>query len=294
MYFKFVKILIFTVLPINLYAQIKVIDSLSKLPLAGITVSIDNINAVQITDNFGLIDLKTLNLESDQSILLTSIGYEKKTLKVKNLLDNDVILLKPITYSLNEVSISSRKFKNHLVGGGMTLFHGSNSGVYAKEEARFFPNEYNANSKIIAVQYFVIKKDSFQKITHVNFSNAFGVGIYEANEDGSPGKPLLLEPLVVTAKEHAKWFEVNLEQYNLQMPKYGFVVSFKIFSASFYGVKKNSFNYKDFEAPSVAVKTIIKKSTDSWQRGKYSKNIWTKDTFSHFGIRAMVAEAKKN
>ena len=292
MYFKLAKILVLLVVPINLLAQIKVIDSLSKLPLAGITISIDNINAVQITDDFGLIDLKKLNLESDKSIILTSIGYEKKIIKIKNLLDKEVILLQPVTYSLNEVSISSRKFKNHLVGGGMSLLHGSNSGSYDKEEARFFPNEYNSNSKIIAVQYFVVKKDSFQKITHVNFINAFGVGIYEANKDGSPGKPLLLDALVVTAKKHADWFEVNLEQYNLPVPKYGFVVSFKVFSESFYGVTKNSYSYKDFVAPVLAIKTYLKKSTDSWERRLYNKNVWRKDTFSHFGIRARVAEAK--
>ena len=86
---------------------------------------------------------------------------------------------------------------------------------------------------------------------------------------------LLLDALVVIAKKHADWFEVNLEQYNLPVPKYGFVVSFK-----------------DFVAPVLAIKTYLKKSTDSWERGLYNKNVWRKDTFSHFGIRARVAEAK--
>ena len=122
-------------------------------------------------------------------------------------------------------------------------------------------------------------------------SNAFGVGVYEANEDGSPGKPLLQDVLVVMAKEHAKWFEVNLEQYNLPMPKHGFVVGFKVFPASFYGVKNTS-NHESFVAPVLAIKTYLKKSYDSWRRGLYTNSKWTKETFSHFGIRAMIAEAK--
>ena len=175
----------------------------------------------------------------------------------------------------------------------MSLLHGSNSyGSYAYEEARFFANEYKEKSKILAVQYFVIKKQSFQKKTNVDLSNAFGVRIYEANADGSPGKPILLDPLVVMAKKSGKWFNVNLKQYNIQVPKHGFVISYEIFSASFYGVKPDRVNFENFVAPVLAIKTYLRKSSDSWRKLSFPNLKWTRDERSHFAIRAMVAEAK--
>lgn len=290
---KSLKLVILFFLPFNLLAQVKVLDSLTQLPIVGVTIAIDQRNASQITDEQGGFDLKMLNLNSDQSITFTSIGYQKKVLTAKNLLETTIVYLSPVTYALNEVNIKARKYRKHLVGGGMSLLHGSNSyGGYAYEEARYFPNEYNEGSKIVAVQYFVIKKQSFQKVTNVDLSNAFGVGIYEANADGSPGAPLLKDALVVMAKEHAKWFEVNLEQYDLPMPKYGFVVSFMVFPAAFYKAKDTKVNHTNFVAPVLAIKTYLRKSPDSWRKGLYPKSVWKRDTFSHFGIRAMVAEAK--
>ncbi|WP_316770348.1 hypothetical protein [Pedobacter frigiditerrae] len=280
-------------LPLNMLAQVKVIDSATKQPIKGVTVSLDNITAVQITDEFGVIDLSKLNLSEDKSIILTSVGYQKKIINAKNVQQIENINLVPVTYSLKEVSINTRRYRKHLVGGGMSLLHGTNSyGGYSFEDARYFPNEYNEHSKIVAVHYFIVKNESFQKKTKVDLSNAFGVGVYEANADGSPGKPLLTEALVVMAKEHAEWFEVNLEQYNLPMPKYGFVVSFKVFSASFYGVKDKFTNYKDIVAPILAIKTYLKKSNDSWHKGLYPNSKWKREERSHFGIRAMVAEGK--
>ncbi len=290
---KPLKFIILFFLPLNLLAQVKVLDSLTKLPIVGVTIAVDQGNAVQITDDQGMFDFRKLNLKNDQSITFTSIGYQKKVCLAKNLLEATIIYLNPVTYALNEINIKARKYRKHLVGGGMSLLHGSNSyGDYAYEEARYFPNEYSEGSKIIAVQYFVVKKQSFQKVTNVDLSNAFGVGVYEANADGSPGAPLLKDALVVIAKEHAKWFEVNLEQYNLPMPKYGFVVSFIVFPAAFYKVNESKVNHTNFVAPVLAIKTYLRKSNDSWKKGLYPKSVWRRDTFSHFGIRAMVAEAK--
>jgi hypothetical protein len=290
---NFFKQLIFFVLPLSSLAQVKVIDSVTRLPVQAATISIDNINAIQITDDFGVFNLTSLNLTQEKSITISSIGYLKKVVLAKNLRAVDSIFLSPITYALKEVSVSSRKYRMHLIGGPMSLLHGSNSYVgYSFEEARFFPNEYGEHSKIVGVQYFVVKKQSFQKKTKVDLSNAFGVGLYEANADGSPGKPLLTEALVVMAKEHAKWFKVDLTQYNLLMPKYGFVVSFKVFAASFYGVKDKSIAYKDFVAPVLAIKTYLRKSDDSWRKNFYTNGKWSRDKHSHYGIRAMVAVTK--
>ncbi len=288
----FVSFLLIT-FPLNLLAQLKVLDSLTKLPISGVTISINDSKTVQITDDFGVIDLKKLNLTNNSSITLTSIRYDKKILNSNYLTNNDFVFLNQVTYALNEVIISTKNYRNHLVGGGMSLLYGSNSyGSYSYEEARFFGNEYKDKSKIVAAQYFVIKKQSFQKKTNVDLSNAFGVRIYEANADGSPGKPLLPDPLVVMAEAHGKWFNVNLAQYNLQVPRYGFVVSYEIFSTSFYGVKPDRVNAENFVAPVLAIKTYLRKSRDSWRKYSYAKSKWTRDERSHFAIRAMVAEPK--
>ena len=280
-------------IPTNLFAQIKVVDSLTKLPLVGVTISIGNSNVVQLTDDFGIIDLKKLNLAKDELFTLTSLGYHKKNVSSNYLAQNEFLYLNQVTYALNEVTVRTKNYRNHLVCGGMSLLYGSNSyGTYSYEEARFFANDYKAKSKVVAVQYFVVKKQSFQKKTSVNLNNAFGVRIYEANADGSPGKPILLDPLVVTAKDHGKWFNVNLEQYDIQVPKYGFVVSYEIFSASFYGAKSDRINAASFIAPVLAIKTFIRKSSDSWRRYSHAKSKWARDERSHFAIRAMVAEPK--
>lgn len=274
-------------------SQIKIVDSLSKQPIVGATISIIDEGPTKITDHYGNFDFQGLSLDDDRSIAISSLGYSKLVLKFKKAKMNDTLYLKPAIYLLNEVSISTKKYSKHLVGGGMTLLHGDNHyGSYGYEEARFFPNDYKQESKIIAVQYFVVTKQPFQKKTKVDLNNAFGVGVYEANPDGSPGKPLLTEEVLVKADKHAKWVVVNLEQYNLPMPKYGFVVGFKILPASFYGQKNGFVKVEDFVAPLLAIKTYIKKSDDSWRRSLLRQQKWIKETHSHFGIRAMVAEAK--
>ncbi|MDQ8005080.1 MAG: carboxypeptidase-like regulatory domain-containing protein [Pedobacter sp.] len=274
-------------------SQIKIVDSLTKQPIVGATISIIDESPIKITDQYGNFDFQDLGLDDNRWIAISSLGYSKLVLQVKKAKISDTLRLKPAIYQLNEVSISTKKYSKHLVGGGMTLLHGDNHwGGYGYEEARFFPNDYKKDSKILAVQYFVVTKQPFQKKTKVDLNNAFGVGIYEANADGSPGKPLLTEEILVKAEKHAKWVTVNLEQYNLPMPKYGFVVGFKIFPASFYGEKNGFVKVEDFVAPLLAIKTYIKKSEDSWHRSLFKHHKWTKETHSHFGIRAMVAEAK--
>ncbi|MES2651992.1 MAG: carboxypeptidase-like regulatory domain-containing protein [Bacteroidota bacterium] len=285
------KLILLSFLPFNLWAQIKVVDSLTKLPIEGVTIVLDGSTDIQITNEQGEFDVSKLN--NAKLITFTAIGYQKKISDIKKVQELDRVYLNPVTYLLNEVNISGKRYRKHLIGGNMSLLHGSNSyGGYNYEEARFFPNEYKREGKIIAVHYFIIKKQSFEKKSKVDLSNAFGVGVYEANEDGSPGKPLLQDDLVVRAKEHAEWFEVNLEQYNLLMPKHGFVVSFKVFSASFYNAKDARITNKNFVAPVLALKTYLRKSTESWKRRGFAISNWTRDTRSHFGIRAMIGVAK--
>ena len=286
----FKVLLILSFLPFNLWAQIKVVDSLTKLPIEGVTVASSGSTNIQITNEKGEFDVNKLS--NAKSIVFTAIGYQKKVIDFKKVSESDRLYLNPVAYLLNEVNISAKKYRKHLVGDNMTLLRGSNSyGGYNYEEARFFPNEYKHESKITAVQYFIIKKQSFEKKSKVDLNNLFGVGVYEANEDGSPGKRLLQDDLVVRAKEHAEWFEVNLEQYNLVVPKYGFVVSFKVFSATFYNTK-NARTSQDFVAPLLAIKTHLRKSTDSWTRRQLPNGNWIRDNRSHFGIRTMIAVAK--
>lgn len=286
-------LLLFFSLTFKANSQIKIVDSLSRQPIVGATISIVDEGPIKITDQYGNFDLQGLSLDDDRWIAISSLGYSKLVLQFKKAKMNNTLHLRPAIYQLNEVSISSKKYSKHLIGGGMTLLHGDNHwGGYGYEEARFFPNDYKKDSKIIAVQYFVVTKQPFQRKTNVDLNNAFGVGVYEANPDGSPGKPLLTEDVLVKAEKHAKWVTVNLEQYNLPMPKYGFVVGFKIFPASFYGQKNGFVKVEDFVAPLLAIKTYIKKSNDSWRRSLIRQQKWIKETHSHFGIRTMVAEAK--
>ncbi|MGE6218228.1 hypothetical protein ACQKCH_00275 [Nubsella zeaxanthinifaciens] len=283
----------FFLFPFSSFAQIFVLDAASKLPIVNATISDGDQNVLKITDERGTFDLDEVKISQPKKLIITSIAYQKRNVDIGSLKNIDSIYLTPVVYDLKEVSITSKKYRKHLVGGGMTLMHGDNHyGTYGYEEARFFPNEYDKDSEIIAVQYFVVVKQPFQKKTKVDLNNVFGISVYEANADGSPGKPLLTEDILVKAEKHAEWVVVNLEQYHLPVPEYGFVVGFKIFPASFY-VQKNGFvKSEDMVTPKLAIKTYLRKSNDAWRRNLIRNSRWQKEDRSHFGIRAMIAEPK--
>ncbi|WP_113638164.1 hypothetical protein [Nubsella zeaxanthinifaciens] len=101
-----------------------------------------------------------------------------------------------------------------------------------------------------------------------------------------------IQLLLVKAEKHAEWVVVNLEQYHLPVPEYGFVVGFKIFPASFYGQKNGFVKSEDMVTPKLAIKTYLRKSNDAWRRNLIRNSRWQKEDRSHFGIRAMIAEPK--
>jgi len=82
--------------PFCLFAQSQVLDSITKLPLVGITITASQTDMVQITDEKGFFDVAKLHLTADKLVALTAIGYQRKAVTMKHLTKGGAILLKPV------------------------------------------------------------------------------------------------------------------------------------------------------------------------------------------------------
>ncbi|OUR96093.1 hypothetical protein A9Q86_16580 [Flavobacteriales bacterium 33_180_T64] len=89
----------------------QVLDQSDKLPVVFATVSIKDKNNGVIADADGNFRLPYKYKTQNNVLVISSIGYETKTLEVTSLLDNqkNIIFLKPKIEALNAVMISAKK-----------------------------------------------------------------------------------------------------------------------------------------------------------------------------------------
>ena len=71
----------------------------------------------------------------------------------------------------------------------------------------------------------------------------FRVKLYEVSTSGAPGRELLPEVVVVQSNKR-KWFEVDISQYELQLPENGFFVGFQMLPTDVYEYKKKTVSVK--------------------------------------------------
>ena len=204
-------------LSLSVTAQFKGIvkDSITKLPISYVNISVENENLGTTSEENGTFTMPvTLK---DKRLIFSALGFEKKK---TNLSKDTEILLKPIGYQLDEIVISKR-------------FESRTKEIGAVENSTFqaFDNGPKIDTKFFA--YFPsYKRTKFIKQVMISTDSkvddaTFKIHFYSVDVNGFPGEEMLTKDFIVSVSKGVKQTKFNVTKFNLRMPKLGIFVGFE-------------------------------------------------------------------
>lgn len=230
---KNLLILFLFIVQISAYAQrqVRVVDSISNkgIPYVAIRFGINNGVYTDDKGEFSIDDI------TSDSIILSSIGYEKKSVNLKSLKE-DIIYLNPSNLELEEVFLSSKKEKHKtkkIKPKKHNDFRLSHRLIIGSEMAILIPNNFNSHdvelkSLIIPIVTRTISFDKSmngkaQRIKRLPFSAMYKITFYE-NFGGMPAKQLNHEAITIVLDEKSTTVTLDIEKYNISLPSEGVFV----------------------------------------------------------------------
>ncbi|MCT4628645.1 hypothetical protein [Winogradskyella sp.] len=217
------------------FAQITVLDSVSKIPVSYATISFGNGNGIFADDEGKFFFTKKLYPDVD-SLYISAIGYKNLSVAAKNLTDS--LLLQSKIDELDEVVLSiksNRKFKEETLKPYLDDdYYNCWLPTIESEIAVYFPKKSDKDQKLTSVIFpIALESKDWKKRKRSNsdkkkFSTLFKVNFY-TNDNGKPGNTLTYETIVFRATEKdGDAYTLNVEEYDLYIPKNGFFVSIQV------------------------------------------------------------------
>jgi hypothetical protein len=204
------------------------------------------------------------SINMNDSLYFSCIGYVGFAISAKKLNDTQTldVQLKPVVYQLSEFVVKPTDFKRRAKSLGYNRWNrcfGKYFFGYGHEIGLYFPNNDSLNG-IISGARFYIKDDGFPE-------TKFRVNVYNANANGSPGQPILLESVIVSATEGNQWVVVDLSKYQLEIPKNGFFIAMEWLPESKNKAYKKDWASKSFNGQVLgAVNKDIDEPSFQWSR----------------------------
>jgi len=203
----------------------KILDAEIKKPIQYVTVEIEGKNKGALTNKTGFFTFNIDETFNKDSLSIRIIGYQPKKIAVKEFLKNNKaghlnnpIYIEPLTYTLPEVVFSSDKECEKVLSGVNTKSNSALIWGVGYQFSVYCQNKQSLKNGVISKVRFYLKNEGKPK-------TPFRIHIYSVNLiDTTPGIELLHENLIVSA-DKAKWFEVDVEKYNIPLPKEGIFVS---------------------------------------------------------------------
>ncbi|MDQ7959302.1 carboxypeptidase-like regulatory domain-containing protein [Flavobacterium lindanitolerans] len=226
----------------NVAAQTKgvVKDSLTGNPIAYVSIWVENENIGTTSEENGEYQIGTN--DKNKNLIFSALGYQKKIVKVS---ESQIVLLSPSTFELDEVTINNKKEKKQLEIGKTknTIAEAFDNGP--RMDAKFFPY-YPEYKKTRWIQKAIILTDS--RIDDATIK----LHLYDVDENGFPGNELLSKDYIVTIKKGVTKNEIDLSDFNLEMPKTGIFVVFEKLLIKKNRVEKT---IKDFNSNTTKIQT---------------------------------------
>lgn len=198
---------------VNLIAQTKgvVKDSLSGNPISYVSIWVENENIGTTSEENGEFSINVN--DKNKNLIFSALGFKKKTVKAG---EANVVNLAPMALDLPEVMISNRKDKKQVeIGRRRGVAEAFDNGP--RMDAKFFPflAEYKKTRWIKSAAIFTDSRIDEATIK---------LHLYEIDENGFPGEEMLTKDLIVPIKRGISKTEVDLTDFNLEMPKNGIFV----------------------------------------------------------------------
>ncbi len=270
---------------VNALAQTKgvVKDSLTGNPIAYVSIWVENENIGTTSEENGEFHIATN--DKNKNLIFSALGYKKKIVKTS---EAQLIHLSPSAFELDEITINNKKEKRQLEIGKTknTVAEAFDNGP--RMDAKYFPY-YPEYKKTRWIKKAVIVTDS--RIDDATIKLHF----YSVDENGYPGEELLSKDYIVTIKKGITKSEIDLSDFNLEMPKTGLFVVFEKLL-----IKKNKVEktIKDFNtnttkiqttyAPLVLYNAVERDFLYSFSGGRWLKR--TKEEINPFSVSKTVYE----
>lgn len=210
---KFIFLFLFT---LSATAQIKgvVRDSITKRPIAYVALVYEKTLIGTNTNEKGEFELS----KNDANVIISCLGYTSKSLKLSNI---NEVLLSPKAQEIEEVVVRNRKNTSQIVVGE---YHdseiGFSNGGASQIWAKFIKNseEINKHPFINKIQF-----TSKSKVKNAKVKLRF----FSVNNLGNADSDLIFDEIIVTVKKGTHKNKVNLESYNITIPKEGIFIGFE-------------------------------------------------------------------
>ena|GEM_PF-1232781 len=235
--FKLLTLFVFLTFHGYQFAQIQVIDSLSSEPVPFTHIRAVKNNKYVISNHEGYFFLDSLRFNND-SLIISSIGFETKKIAVKNLHSSSKIQLIPKQQQLDEVVVVQKKGKYKMKKLGVTkkprklLPEYGMTSQNGTIQAVYIPNNYSAPGVLKYVNVY---------ITDHGYPNAyFRIHVYDVSLiEIKPGKELTSSNIVKSGTEGNEWVRFNLIDERILIGENGCFVGVEWFENT------NSKSYQD-------------------------------------------------
>jgi hypothetical protein len=264
-------ILFFIVVSQFALSQIKgvVKDSISGEPIPYVNIWVYGENIGTTSEENGSF---SLDIKEEKVLVFSALGYESKKSSSKN----EIILLKPKVFELNEVVVSSAK-KNKIIK--VNGFKKNKTKVFygAGTEPTIIAKKIEPTGEIIKHPY--LKEIKFLSLCQLEKAKLV-LRFFEIEADGKPGDDYLGENIIIIIKKGQNLNKLNLEKYNIRIPDKGFFIAFE-----FLTIEENKFTFKkiqeldgkiekkEFVIFQPVIGTTPTENPNSYQ---YTKGIWYK------------------
>ena len=199
-------------------AQIKgvVKDSITKEPIAYVSIWVDNKDIGTTTDENGNFSLQLE--DENRKVIFSVLGYETKIAVSSKI--SEVLLIQK-TIQIPEIVIATpSKLKQIEIGDVKKEF-------YLPEPQNIpwlFARKFNLDKENLDIKY--IKELIYFTKSEVE-NGIFRARVFEVNEDGKPGEDLIQDEIIVKVKKGKHKTSVDVSKYNLQIPDNGIIICFE-------------------------------------------------------------------
>jgi len=207
---------------IEISGFIKENGSEKTIPFA--TIEIFN-RKLGVAANFqGKFLIKLSNSFENDTLTISSLGYEPKIIQVKWLFANQsnaTIFLQPVIYQLKEVEIVGVPKGRYRLGNYEETKKGYGGFLTGQKSqiAVYMDSRKYGNAKIINASFFIAKKSGIPE-------TPFRIRVYKVDKtSGNPGEDLIHENVIVHGKHHGGWMTTDLSKYNIKAPDDGYFIA---------------------------------------------------------------------
>lgn len=224
------------ILSFNWSGNIVSSDKLETIPYAHVRVFSNSRIFLFCSDKNGHIDVSYIYPTSDDSLIVSFVGYKPRLIKCSDLKKKNVLEIQPENFFIDEVLVQPKKIKTKKLGNQAKIAIGSIGGWFEQQGALFIePGEYSG-ARILKLRYYMGGAifNRMKELKDVRY-HPFRVRLYEKDTINSTiGKDLIKNILIVSLKDKDGWIEVDVSNYNICLPSNGIFVGFEILSEEYY------------------------------------------------------------